>query len=590
MTSTVDPRLATVYRRLWQYVLPHRGIGLLALVAMAATALIEMSMVALVEPLMDDALVAKNLETARWLPIAFVIVFILRGIAGFGTEWSLGWIGRNVISSLRRDLFRKFLTLPTRFFETQSTGPLLSRMTYNVEMVAESVTTVVTILIRDLLTVLAAIGLMLYQSPRLFITVAVVLPIVAAMIKALGTAFRRYSSRIQDSIGEVTQVSEEVLTGNRVVKIFGGQDYEVKRMAQVDDGNRSQNLKLIRSRAFGVAVTQVVFGIGIAAVVYFAGIESIDGNLSPGSFMAFFGALMLMMQPLRRITNVNATLQRGIAAGDSVFRIIDEDDETDTGTWRAGRVEGAVQFRDVSFAYGDQEAPILDHLSLDVEAGQSLAIVGHSGSGKSTLVSLLPRFFDVTSGEILLDGRPIKEYALDYLRDNISLVSQEVILFNDTIANNLAYGKLRECSRADVLKAAEAAHVLEFVNEMPDGIETMVGDRGVLLSGGQRQRIAIGRALLKNAPLLILDEATSALDTKSERRIQDALNALMRNRTTLVIAHRLSTVESADRIIVLDHGRIVESGTHTELVQADGHYAALYRMQFSEEPAPAPAS
>ncbi|MDZ7768526.1 MAG: lipid A export permease/ATP-binding protein MsbA [Woeseiaceae bacterium] len=590
MTSTVDPRLATVYRRLWQYVLPHRGIGLLALVAMAATALIEMSMVALVEPLMDDALVAKNLETARWLPIAFVIVFILRGIAGFGTEWSLGWIGRNVISSLRRDLFRKFLTLPTRFFETQSTGPMLSRMTYNVEMVAESVTTVVTILIRDFLTVLAAIGLMLYQSPRLFITVAVVLPVVAAMIKALGTAFRRYSSRIQDSIGEVTQVSEEVLSGNRVVKIFGGQDYEVKRMAQVDDGNRSQNLKLIRTRALGVAVTQVVFGIGIAAVVYFAGIESIDGNLSPGSFMAFFGALMLMMQPLRRITNVNATLQRGIAAGDSVFRIIDEDDETDTGTWRGGRVQGAVQFRDVSFAYGDEDAPILDRLSLDVEAGQSLAIVGHSGSGKSTLVSLLPRFFDVTSGEILLDGRPIKEYALDYLRDNISLVSQEVILFNDTIANNLAYGKLRECSRADVLKAAEAAHVLEFVNEMPDGIETMVGDRGVLLSGGQRQRIAIGRALLKNAPLLILDEATSALDTQSERRIQDALNALMRNRTTLVIAHRLSTVESADRIIVLDHGRIVESGTHAELVQADGHYAALYRMQFSEEPAPAPAS
>ncbi len=585
MSSPLDPRVTTVYGRLWRYVLPHRGIGLVALIAMATTAVVEMSMVALVEPLMDEALVAKNLETARWLPIAFVVVFILRGVAGFATEASLGWIGRTVISSLRRDLFRKFLTLPSKFFENQSSGPLMSRMTYNVEMVAESVTTVVTILVRDVLTVIAAIGLMIYQSARLFVLVAIVLPVVALLIRALGTAFRRYSNRIQDSVGEVTQVTEEVLSGNRIVKIFGGQDYEMQRLVDVDEGNRRQNMKLIRVRSFGVAVTQVVFGFGIAGVVYFAGIESVNNNLSPGSFMAFFGAMMLMMQPLRRVTNVNATLQRGIAAGDSVFRVIDEQDEIDEGSIREGRIEGKVEFRNVNFSYGKDDAAVLRDLSLEVDAGRTLAIVGHSGSGKSTLVSLLPRFHDIDSGEILLDGRPLTDYALGFLRDNISLVSQDVVLFNDTIANNLAYGKLKSCSRAELLEAAEAAHVLEFVREMPKGLETRVGDRGVLLSGGQRQRIAIGRALLKNAPLLILDEATSSLDTKSERRIQDALNALMKDRTTFVIAHRLSTVENADRIIVLDQGRIVESGTHAELLAAGGHYAALYHMQFSEDAA-----
>ncbi|MBT8084441.1 MAG: lipid A export permease/ATP-binding protein MsbA [Woeseia sp.] len=585
MSTPLDPRLTSVYKRLWKYVIPYRGIGAIAIIAMASTAVIEMTMVALVEPLMDEALVAKNLETARWLPIAFVAVFILRGAAGFATEASLGWIGRTVISSLRRDLFRKFLTLPSSFFERQSSGPLLSRMTYNVEMVAESVTTVVTILVRDFLTVLAAIGLMIYQSSRLFLMVAIVLPIVAMLIRILGRAFRRYSNRIQDSVGEVTQVTDEVISGNRVVKIFGGQDYEMQRLTGVDESNRRQNMKLIRARSMGVAITQVVFGIGIAGVVYFAGIESVNNNLSPGSFMAFFGALMLMMQPLRRLTNVNATLQRGIAAGDSLFAVIDEQDEKDEGTYRGERVRGVVEFDNLSFSYGDDDAPVLRNLSLKVDAGKTLAIVGHSGSGKSTLVSLLPRFYDVESGEIRLDDRPIKEYSLDFLRENISLVSQDVVLFNDSIANNLAYGQLKRCTQAEILAAAEAAHIVEFVQEMPAGLETTVGDRGVLLSGGQRQRIAIGRALLKNAPVLILDEATSSLDTKSERRIQDALSALMENRTTLVIAHRLSTVESADQIIVLDKGRVVESGTHGELLSADGHYAALYKMQFSEDAA-----
>jgi subfamily B ATP-binding cassette protein MsbA len=297
--------------------------------------------------------------------------------------------------------------------------------------------------------------------------------------------------------------------------------------------------------------------------------------------MSFFGAMMLMMQPIRRITNVNAILQRGIAAGSSLFQIIDEEDEIDSGSYRNEDVRGKVEFKNVGFSYGDEESPVLDDVSLVVDAGKSIAIVGPSGAGKSTLVGLLPRFYDVNSGEILLDGTPVQDYELANLRANISLVSQDVILFNDTIANNLAYGQLRQCSRAELLQAAEAAHVMDFVKELPDGFETIVGDRGILLSGGQRQRIAIGRALLKDSPVLILDEATSSLDTKSERRIQEALHILMRDRTTLVIAHRLSTVESADQIIVLDQGRIVESGTHSELLGAGGIYAGLYEMQFS---------
>ena len=583
MTETVDPRAKTVFSRLWRYVMPHKFIGLIAVVAMAGTATVEAGLVWLVEPLTDEALVARNLETTRWMAIAFTFIFIARGLSGFASEASLGWIGRSVISALRRDVFKKFLMLPSKFIETHSTGPMLSRMTYNVEMVAESVTTVVTVMVRDILTVCAAIGVMIYQSPRLFVFVMILLPVVAILIRILGRAFRRYSGRIQDSIGEVTQVTDEILTGNRVVKIFGGYDYEMDRMIEVDERNKKQNLKLIRSRALGVAVTQIIFGIGVSGVVYAAGLESVNGDLSPGSFISFFGAMMLMLQPMRRITNVNSVLQRGIAAGESLFRIIDEPDEENSGIYRAENVKGTVEFRHVGFSYGDEKTQVLQDVSFKVEAGKTIAIVGHSGSGKSTLVGLLPRFYDVDSGEILLDGTPVQEYELTALRSNISLVSQDIVLFNDTIANNLAYGQLRQRSRAELLQAAEAAHVIDFVKDMPDGFETMVGDRGILLSGGQRQRVAIGRALLKDSPVLILDEATSSLDTKSERRIQEALAALMADRTTLVIAHRLSTVENADEIIVLDQGRIVEAGTHKELLAANGLYGALYNLQFSDE-------
>ena len=569
------------YKRLWGYVKPYKLIGFIALMAMIGTALIEMTMVALIEPLMDEALVAKNIEATRWLPIAFIAVFLLRGISGFATEASLGWIGRGVISSLRREVFEKFLKLPVKFFEKNSNGRILSKMTYNVEMISESVTNVVTILIRDILTVIAAIGLMIYQSPRLFVSVVVIFPVITILINFLGKVFRRYSERIQDSVGEVTQVTQEVLSGQRIVKIFDGYDFEMNRINEVDEKNRLQNIKLIRSRSLGVAITQVVFGIGVAAVIYFAGNESINGNLSPGSFMSFFGAMMLMLQPIRRITNVNAVLQKGIAASESLFSVLDEPAEKDQGILEKLSSKGTLEFKKVTFSYDDKaNKDVISGISFIAKKGQSVAIVGHSGSGKSTLINLLPRFYDYQHGEILIDGVSIKDFKIKNLREKISIVNQDIILFNDTILNNLTYGELKHKSEIEIQTAIELAKIDQFTSEFPKGLDTIVGDRGAMLSGGQKQRIAIGRAVLKNSPFLLLDEATSSLDTKSESQIQEALKELMKNRTTLVVAHRLSTIENADLILVLHNGEIIERGTHNELIERGEHYADLHRLQF----------
>ena len=580
--AQTDSDVRAIYARLLSYSARHWPMFGVAALGMVMTAAVEGSLSLLMKPLTDEALVARE-GLADWVAIAFLVVFIARGISAFLSEFALGWIGRHVTARLRRDVFEKYLALPSGFFDTRTSGPLLSLVTYNIEMLADAATNVVTIAIRDTLKLLALLGVMLYTSIQLSLLVAVVVPLIAVLVRILARTFRRYSSRIQNAVGDVTQVTEEVVQGHRVVKVFGGQEYERERFRQANEGHRLLNMKLVTTKAGGVAVTQMLFAFAVAAVIWVASALSAEGKLSPGTFVAFMTAMILLLDPLRRLTNINASIQRGIAAAQSVFNILDTDSERDHGAREAQRVRGEVAYHGVSFAYNADGAAVLEAVDVSVAPGQTLAIVGRSGSGKSTLVSLLPRFYDRTGGELTIDGIAIEDYRLANLREQVSLVSQDVVLFNDTIRNNLAYGARTDASDEDIRQAAQAAHVMEFVEQLPAGLETVVGDRGVLLSGGQRQRIAIARAILKDAPILILDEATSALDTESERHIQAALDALMRERTTLVIAHRLSTVERADEIIVMDSGKIVERGTHATLLASGGQYAALYRMQFNDE-------
>ncbi len=518
---------------------------------------------------------------ARWLPAGVLVLFVVRGVSQFLSTYSMAWIARQTIKRLRGQVFEKYLSLPTSFFDRSATGDLLSRLTFNVEQIAEAASSVLLVLIRDSLTIVGLIIFMVFQSPTLSLVILLLAPPITLLIRFLSGLFRQHSLRIQSSMGSVTGIADEALQGHQVIKIFNGQDYEARRFGTANEMNRRMNMRLITTKSGGDAVTVFLTAIGVAGVVFFVNQISIQTDQVNG----FLAAMLLLMAPMKRLTNLNVGLQRGMAAGESIFEILDHDSERDTGLVSPANIKGTVEYRDVNFTYAAEKGSVLCDINLSVPAGQSLAIVGRSGSGKSTLVGLLPRFYAPDSGRILIDDVPIQDYSLHGLRQQISLVSQEVMLFNDTIAKNIAYGALSDVSPGRLEKAVQAAHVEEFLRDLPDGLETMVGDRGVLLSGGQRQRISIARALLKDAPILILDEATSALDTESERHIQAALENLMSSRTTFVIAHRLSTVENVDRILVMDDGRIIETGTHAELLAAGGHYAALYRLQFRDDAA-----
>jgi ATP-binding cassette, subfamily B, bacterial MsbA len=571
-----------LYLRLLGHVRPHWKGFVLTLAATALAAATEPLFPALMKPLLDKGFGQGGNDWLAWLPLAIVGIFLLRGVAGFLASYGMSWVSNRVITDLRQLMFERLMRLPTSYFDAHASSVPATRIAYDVNGVAAAATSTLTVLIRDTLSVIGLVGWLLYLNWKLTLVSLAVIPLTALVVRAFSKRLRKLSLSAQEGMAQMNQVLQESIRGQKVVKIFGGEAHATSRFSRVNNALRGYGMRQAIAAAAVAPITQIFASVGLAIVVYVALQQSASNETTIGGFVSFITAMLLLLAPLKHLADINAPLQRGLAAAESVFRMLDEATEVDAGTAALGRARGEIAFDAVGLRYASAERDALHGIELAIRPGETLALVGPSGGGKTSLVNLVPRFYHAGSGRIRIDGQDIETLTLASLRANIAHVGQDVFLFDDTVAANIAYGGKRDAGRGEIEAAARAAHALEFIEAMPQGFDTVIGENGARLSGGQRQRIAIARAILKDAPILILDEATSALDSESERAVQEALETLMRGRTTLVIAHRLSTVEHADRIVVLAQGRIAEIGNHAELLAANGVYASLYRLQFAE--------
>ncbi len=578
---TVITNAAVLYARLFKYVRPYWYILLIGMMASMCYSCIDAWFVSFLKPLLNKGLVAKNPHFLKWAPVQILLVFAARGMMSFFSTYNIALVSRNVIMHLREAIFAHLQRLPARFYDHATSGQILSILLYSVDQVASAGADVLTTAVQASFLIVGLLFVMFTTSWKLSLMYFIIIPLIAVIMRAGSLRARRLSLGIQETMADITHRAEENIDGYKVVRGFDGQASEIKKFNTAALMNRIREMKLVTARSMCVSGVQLTAAIALSATLYVATLEIASSQLSVGSFVALVGAMLALLKPMKDLTTMQNKLYRGLAGAQTVFEFLDKKPEVDTGTHTVRRAKGRIEFSQVGFSY-DFEKTVLHDISFTVQPGEVVALVGRSGSGKSTIVNLLPRFYTDFSGQILLDHVPIHDYRLASLRAQFSMVSQNVTLFNDTIAHNIAYGRLADVTEEHILQAAKAAYALDFIEQFSQGIHTLIGENGVLLSGGQRQRIAIARAILKNAPILILDEATSALDTESERYIQAALEELMRHRTTLVIAHRLSTVEDADKIIVFDQGRIIEMGKHADLLEQNGLYAKLYKMQFKE--------
>ena len=570
------------FKRLWPTIKPFKAGLVVSGIALVLNALADSGLIYLLKPLLDDGFGKANHSFLKIMAFVVVGMIILRGVTNFISNYCLAWVSGKVVMTMRRRLFKHLMFMPVSFFDRNSTGKLLSRITYDSEMIASSSSGSLITIVREGAYIISLLAVMFYTSWELTLVLFVIGPIIAVLITIVSKIFRKLSKNLQDSMGELTATTEQMLKGHKVVLSFGGQHIEEERFNKVSNNMRRKGMKMVTADSISDPVVQIIASLALAVVLFLATTPLIaEDNLSAGSFTVVFSSMLAMMRPLKSLTNVNSQFQRGMAACQTLFAILDLEPEKDNGTYQAEPAKGELEFKNVSFAYQGKDELALNNISFSVPAGKTVALVGRSGSGKSTIANLVTRFYDIEQGEILLDGVNIQDYRLSNLRENCAVVSQQVHLFNDTIANNIAYAAQDKYSREEIIAAAKAAYALEFIEKLPQGFDTVIGENGASLSGGQRQRLAIARALLRNSPVLILDEATSALDTESERAIQSALDELKKDRTVIVIAHRLSTIENADEILVIDHGEIRERGNHKALLEQNGAYKQLHSMQFS---------